>query len=228
MNAQIDAQSRDDGEIKLFVPEEEFTELAIPEPENVPFHTMESVILGVNDEALRQTVLTNVKMEAGDFKKAPKKLPRLIFLRKDDSGAALKGALNLFPAFFLLERQWWWGTFMTGLESAAEQKLATLLRANYLLLPARWSFRDQLRFQGVEIARRSHRGGSGSLHAPSFTCVGVFLFGEDKSRERPFSYATDSDFAWVLRNWQYCARTAEAISDGLREFDLAKLEKEGK
>lgn len=199
----------------IFVGGMEFLREEIPERKTSKVVSPRSAILGVSDEILDDVLFTRVKMQDSDFISPPKKLPRLLFMKRESLEKNPEAAARVSPLTLAVSTKNKSG-FITGCNEDAERKLSAIMRDSYLLLPLYPSpWRGLMPF-GVDIVfRRMWRSAaSGKLLAMAFACNGLFMFGE---RYTMNNAAYRLEYFW---NQYSHSRIMEALEKNLCEFDI--------
>lgn len=218
--------SQDTGEVSLFVPENEYETIEVPDAAQFEVRSPASELWGVSDEILDNTLFTRVKMDAADFISPPRRGISLLFVKKETVQKTPAAVAGMAPAFLVLGNNYTSSAnFFIGQTSESENRMKLLLRETFLLLPLYLKARRALGTQGVDVALRNFYGSCGKLWARSFICRNIFLLGRSyfslpDCRAR---YAMGYNFHSVWRNWHILQDIHERLEKGLMAYNISQI-----
>lgn len=169
---------RENGIATGFIEEDAYLREEVPNPQTADVVSPRSVLLGVSDEVLENTVFTKIKMQNTDFRANPRKLPRLIFINKEKLLQKPELVGDLSPLVIALSSRNN-GPFFTLCHEDVDKKLAAIMRDSYLLLPLYATKSRGLMPWGTDIVFRDRYYPSpGKLRVKAVGCDHLFLFGK--------------------------------------------------
>lgn len=180
-----------------FVEEDAYLREEVPKPKTVPVVSPMSVILGVTDSVLENTVFTKVKMQNSDFRATPRKLPRLIFVNKEKllENPALVGELSPIVLALMPRNK---GPFFTLINDDPDKRIAAIMRDSYLLLPLYTASSRGLQPWGTDIVFRDRYYPSpGKLRMKAVGCDHLYLFGK--------KYQLSGSEYGLVDFWRHCS-----------------------
>lgn len=217
----------DSGSVTLFVPEEEYGTIEVPEPVRLEVVSPRSILLGVDDEVLENTLFTRVKMLPSDFSGFPRRSISLMFVKKEIVARMPQAIACISPAFLVLgDGSCGRRGFFLGQTEESRIGIKMLLRDNFLLLPLYLTSRRHLSSQGVDIALRNFYGnGTGKLWAKSFICEDIYLLGQSyfNDPEAGCSYMKGRDLHFLWRMWNFMHDLANRLAASETAYDIAQV-----
>lgn len=220
MDCNVDDTVADDGSVSLFVPEDEYAGIDVPEPVLQQVVSPRSKLFGESEEVLDNTIFTRIKMEASDFTVRPRKLPSLLFANTDIVRNMPSATAGLSPLFIVLGGHLE-NVYFIGETSRCRSMVKSLFNDNMLLLPVYLTSGRDLKFQGTEVAFRNlYGGGIGKLWARSFICQDIILFGQSFFTREHFSYPKDCSLYSIWRNWSIIEELRDNMVRGMMNYDI--------
>lgn len=217
----------DSGSVTLFVPEEEYETIEVPEAVRREVVSPRSILLGVNAEVLENTLFTRVKMSPSDFSGLPRRSISLLFVKKEIVAKMPQAIACISPAFLVLgDGSYGSKGFFIGQTEESRIGIKMLLRDNYLLLPLYLTSGRRLNSQGVDIALRNFYGnGIGKLWAKSFICEDIYLFGQSYFNDPKLGrrYMKGRDLHSLWRMWNFMHNLADRLAVGEAAYDIAQV-----
>lgn len=225
-NVVLETQS-DTGSVTLFVPENEYGTIEVPEAVRREVISPRGALLGVTDDVLENTLFTRVKLGISDFVRFTRRNISLLFIKKDVVNKMPSAITGFSPAFIILESRYVWEKgFFIGQTEESAAKTKTLLKDHFLLLPLYLTLSGYVETQGVNVALRNfYDGGAGKLWAKAFIFRDIYICGESyfSLPDCKYRYTQDMDFYSVWRNWSLFHEVSKRLREGTVDYDIDQI-----
>ncbi len=225
-NDVVDTQL-DTGCVSLFVPENEYETIEVPVPVEYKVESPGSVLLGVPDDVLENTLFTRIKLDSSDFTRTLRRNISLLLVKQNVVEKTPYAISGLSPAFIVLEgRSYLVDGLFTRQTSESLAKIKTLLKDHFLLLPLYLTVSGGVKPQGVNIALRNFYGGeAGRLWAKGFSCADIYIFGQSyfSLPETKCCGVMGRSLYDVWRYWYIFRDIAEKLRMGMVDYDINQI-----